>query len=121
MDPHKKRELDALFKQARLDGQSPFIGTMEKDGRTIAILFTDKPFVFKALKRIHQTDLKGYMHANHFTLFDEVVVIDHFNGPGVKFAVLQHGTVVSPAKVSLKGSHHGNHQSSIQRNFHGAL
>ncbi len=99
MNPQKKRELEALFKQARIDGKSPFIGTMEKDGSTIAILFTDKPFVFKALRRIHQTDLKEYLHANRFTLFDNVVVIDHFNDPVVRFAVLPLGAVVSPARA----------------------
>ncbi len=103
MDPQKKCELDALFKQARIDGKSPVIDTMEKDGSTIAILFTDKPFVFRALKRTRQTDLKEYLHANYFTLFDKVIVIDRFNDPIIKFAVLQLGAVISLAKASQKG------------------
>jgi len=88
MGDKNRRLLTALLKQARLDGRSAFVGIVNKqDGRTIAVLLAEQPFVFKALRRNTQAALIEYLYLEHFTRFDEVQIIDKFKDPVLTMCV----------------------------------
>ena len=82
MDPKTRRSLKALLKQARLDGESAFVGIVHKqDGTTHAVLLAEQLFVFKALRRTSQATLIELMYLEYFTRFDAVQVIESSKTP----------------------------------------
>ncbi len=87
MPPQLRRELVSLFKAARLDGKSPYVGKLVQPPQQTAVIWAEKTFAYHALKKFSQDALREFLYLEHFERFDRVIVINYFTDPMIEAAV----------------------------------